>query len=41
MRNIIAHEYFGVRLDQVWMVIEKDLKPLKEVILKIQKDIET
>jgi len=30
MRNVIAHEYFGIDLDEVWQVIEKDLPELKE-----------
>ena len=29
MRDIIAHEYFGVRLDRVWDVVRKDMPDLK------------
>lgn len=29
MRNIIAHEYFGIDLDEVWQVVERDLPELK------------
>lgn len=29
MRNIIAHEYFGIDLDTVWQVVERDLPGLK------------
>ncbi len=32
MRDIIAHEYFGVKLDRVWDVVRKDLPELKEKI---------
>jgi len=32
MRDIIAHEYFGVKLDRVWDVVRKDLPNLKEKI---------
>jgi uncharacterized protein with HEPN domain len=35
MRNVIAHEYFGIDLDEVWQVIEKDLPELKEKLLGI------
>lgn len=28
MRNIIAHEYFGVSLKIIWRTIQKDLTPL-------------
>ncbi|MBI2300140.1 MAG: DUF86 domain-containing protein [Armatimonadetes bacterium] len=30
MRNVLTHVYFGVDLDQVWEVIQHDLKPLAE-----------
>lgn len=29
MRNIVAHEYFGVSLPIIWRAIEKDLSPLE------------
>ena len=32
MRDIIAHEYFGVKLDRIWDVIRKDLPVLREKI---------
>lgn len=35
MRDIIAHEYFGVRLDRIWDVIKQDLPNLKLQILDI------
>ncbi|MEI7847440.1 MAG: DUF86 domain-containing protein [Chloroflexota bacterium] len=28
MRNIVAHEYFGVSLTIIWRAIQKDLPPL-------------
>jgi uncharacterized protein with HEPN domain len=30
MRNIMAHEYFGVSLPIIWRAIEQDLYPLAE-----------
>jgi uncharacterized protein with HEPN domain len=32
MRDIITHEYFGVKLDRVWDVVKKDLPDLKKKI---------
>ncbi len=29
MRDILAHEYFGVRLDRIWDVVKQDLPKLK------------
>ena len=34
MRNILAHEYFGVDLDVLWRTVQEDLPSLK---IKIQK----
>jgi uncharacterized protein with HEPN domain len=38
MRDIIAHEYFGVKLDRVWDVIRKDLSELKEKIRTVMEE---
>jgi len=35
MRNIVAHEYFGVSLPIIWRAIEQDLKPLAEGLEKL------
>lgn len=35
MRNKLIHKYFGVDLELVWNVIEKDLSPLKQQITEI------
>jgi uncharacterized protein with HEPN domain len=29
MRNILVHRYFGIDLDAVWRVVERDLDPLE------------
>jgi len=39
-RDIIVHEYFGLDLNLVWRITNKDLPELKENILKILKEIE-
>lgn len=31
-RNVIAHEYFGIRIDMIWNVIQNDLPDLKAMI---------
>jgi uncharacterized protein with HEPN domain len=37
-RDILSHAYFGVNIDRVWNIIEKDLPKLKENISKIKID---
>ena len=34
IRNIVAHEYFGVDLEIVWKTVKEDLPVLKELLLK-------
>lgn len=34
-RNVIAHEYFGIRMDMIWNVVHNDLPGLKTMIIKI------
>ncbi|MFZ5883628.1 MAG: DUF86 domain-containing protein [Chloroflexota bacterium] len=29
MRNILVHHYFGIDLDAVWSVVERDIPELK------------
>jgi len=31
-RNLISHEYFNIKLDAVWDIIENDLPELKQII---------
>lgn len=39
MRNVIAHEYWGVDEQVVWSAIRKNLPELKEIIMKIKDDL--
>jgi len=39
MRNILVHDYFGIDLDVVWTVIERDLRQLKPQIMAILYDL--
>ena len=32
MRNFLIHQYFGVDLEEVWSVVQRDLQPLKAQI---------
>ncbi len=34
-RNMIAHEYFNIKLSAVWEIIQQDIPNLKTVILNI------
>ncbi len=34
-RNVIVHEYFGIDLEIVWGVMERDLPALKKLARKI------
>lgn len=40
MRDVLMHEYFRVDLKRVWETAKRDLKPLKEVVENILKDID-
>lgn len=31
-RNILVHDYLGVDLDAIWLVVERDLPPLKAAL---------
>jgi len=37
-RNMIAHEYFNVKLKAVWSIIEFDLPQLKKVVQRMLKN---
>ena len=36
LRNILVHEYFGLDLDQVWMLVQSELPKLEKHILLIR-----
>lgn len=40
MRNKLVHEYSGIRIDQVWAVIEKNLAPLKRTVERMLRELE-
>jgi uncharacterized protein with HEPN domain len=40
MRDILVHQYFGIDLDLVWTVVERDLPLLREQIREILHRLE-
>ena len=38
-RDVLSHAYFGVNMERVWNIIEKDLPKLKEKMKKMEKEI--
>jgi len=40
LRDIVVHQYFGLDLELIWDVVEKDIPDLKPRISKIQDDVE-
>lgn len=39
MRNVFAHEYFGIDSDLVWEIIKKDIPDLKEKVAVVIKSL--
>lgn len=40
MRNILVHNYFGVDVEVVWLVVERDLQNLGQQVQAILKDLD-
>jgi uncharacterized protein with HEPN domain len=34
-RNVIVHDYLGIDLGAVWLVVEQDLPPLSEALVRM------
>jgi len=39
MRDVLIHGYFGVNMERIWIVIEKDLPKLKSKISQILEEM--
>ncbi|HKY39373.1 MAG TPA: HepT-like ribonuclease domain-containing protein [Polyangiaceae bacterium] len=39
MRNVLAHDYFGIDLTEVWSTVERDLPPLRAQLAAAFADI--
>ncbi|TAK21857.1 MAG: DUF86 domain-containing protein [Chloroflexota bacterium] len=35
MRNLLAHEYFGIDLEVIWRTVKEDLPALREVVSRM------
>jgi uncharacterized protein with HEPN domain len=40
MRNVLIHDYFGVDLEEVWRVVERDLPDLKNKLERLADEVE-
>lgn len=40
-RNVLVHDYLGLDIERVWVTVEKDLPPLKQAVVAIQRQIES
>jgi len=38
MRDILIHAYFGIELDKIWNVVQKELPKLKKQIQEILEE---
>jgi uncharacterized protein with HEPN domain len=39
MRNLLVHHYFGIDIEAVWIVVERDIPELKQKIQIIMSDL--
>lgn len=39
-RDVLIHEYFGVKLERVWKTIKEDILPFKQQLKQMLKDID-
>jgi uncharacterized protein with HEPN domain len=40
MRNILVHDYFGVDLDEIWNVVERDLPALQAEVARLLAEMD-
>ena len=40
MRNVLVHDYFGVDLEEIWRVVERDLPDLKNKLKRLADQLE-
>jgi uncharacterized protein with HEPN domain len=41
MRNVLVHEYFGVDVEEVWAIVERELPELKRKLRMILEGLGT
>jgi uncharacterized protein with HEPN domain len=40
MRNVLVHEYFGVDLNELWNVVQRDLKTIQGRVERLLAELE-
>jgi uncharacterized protein with HEPN domain len=40
MRNVLVHEYFGVDLNELWNMVQRDLKTIQEQVARLLAELE-
>jgi len=40
MRHRLIHQYFQIRLDRVWSVVQEDLSPLQDAVAALLAELE-
>lgn len=40
MRDVLIHQYSGIKLERVWIVVKRDLPDLKNNIIDLKENIE-
>lgn len=40
MRKVLAHDYFGIDVERVWVTVERDLPTLRDKIKRILEELE-
>jgi len=40
MRDKVIHEYFGVRIERVWLTVREDIPKIKPLIKKVFKELQ-
>jgi uncharacterized protein with HEPN domain len=39
MRNVLVHDYFGIDLEEVWLVVERDLPQLEKQLRDVADEL--
>jgi uncharacterized protein with HEPN domain len=38
-RNVLVHDYLGIKLDRVWEIVERDLPALRVAVKAMQREV--
>ncbi|MBI4028202.1 MAG: DUF86 domain-containing protein [Verrucomicrobia bacterium] len=39
-RNVVVHDYLGIDLERTWLILEKDLPPLRKAIQEMKQSMD-